>query len=127
MKEIALVYVYGRDVYDDSCYDIIANSITEWTEISDEEYSLIRHNISHYNNELYKKCDQRAMIIEKPNNQQEEIDKTVRGCLDIVKKRMEEEEKRKKSNELRNKRREEKALERKRKKLEELKKELGDN
>ena len=121
MRKIAIVL--SRKVFDsyDDEYRIIADSITDWQEISDEDYALL-HNYRHYKD---------FMIIEQPINTAEFVAKTVDAFKALAKKQAKEEAERiateaaKKQE--RAERRAAKKLGDKRKMLELLKAELGED
>ncbi len=110
-KEIAIVFGHVREVYtDDSTIDIfVANHITEWTTVSDEEY----RNILVYGPRWYGSSSQTSIrIITKPDQKT-----TVKDIIDYGNA---EEEKIRKQKEEASK----KALERKMSKSEKDKKKL---
>lgn len=111
----------------DSCYSLVADTITEWQEVSDKEYSdLLNARVAyeaHHN--------ERFIIIEQPKNQPVTIKKTINDWELFLKAEIEKSNKlatkRMERMEAASKKRREKLKNSKRKQLEKLKKELGEN
>ena len=98
MRNVAIVFfrniesesygTYGDDYYHVST--LIASRITDWQEISEEEFLLLQKANRH---------KPEFMIIEKPDNQAQFIENTVSEVLQRIKKEQEQEEERKKEAE----------------------------
>jgi hypothetical protein len=73
MKKIAIIKYHDvcPDYYDTNL--VIANSITEWSEVTDEQYNLLR--------EAQRLGSETFVIIERPTNEREVIDNSIAGYL----------------------------------------------
>jgi hypothetical protein len=109
MKKIAILKYNNQCYYHGDGDELwIANSISDWTEVSDEDYNIL---IQAQNTYTFR-------VIERPENEKEFIEKTVSHYIKVVKERN---EKMKQQREIEDKKKREKAEARDKKKLEQLK------
>lgn len=94
MMKIAIVFYDEIESYDYEGYGrelLIASRITEWEEVTDEEYHILTRNQT--------RGKKRYMVISAPENTREFIEHTVKEVLDRLRKEQQEEENRKKAAE----------------------------
>lgn len=61
MSEIAIITTKGLEYYDD--YSKIVNSITDWSEVSDEDYKLLVRYSNKYDWEIIERLDKKPRFI----------------------------------------------------------------
>ena len=124
MKQIAIIVCEDRYIdYDSS--EVFVKSITDWTEVDDETYKLLKQH--QYSYDLIKEA---YYVVTRPTNEAAFIKKSV---ADFVKSAEEVEAKRelarqraREKTQLKKKQREEKDAEKRRQQYEELKREFGE-
>ena len=124
--KIAIVWVGHEDIdrTDYNCYNNDVNiikSITDWQEVTNEDYNILKGNIAEIKSKLI------PVMLEQDI---EPLHNTIEKCLTYIKnekkKRDQEEKKYKEENEKRQKTAEEKKKKKELKKLEELRKKYGE-
>ena len=81
MKKIAIIQYNYQDFYNDDFYSskAVVESITDWTEVTDEEYKILKNGMRHVNGKYYA-------VIERPENEPQFVKETVKSYLDKIKK-----------------------------------------
>lgn len=113
MPKIAILTV-EKD-YDSKIYGMVQKYITDWTEVSEEDYKLL---IKYLRNS----CPNTYIIVRNDNDY---IPKYVKECIELAEKERVREITRKENDMKNKKRREEAQIKRKKLKLEKLQEELG--
>lgn len=101
------------------CDDAVIRSISDWTEVSEEDYQLLKSNL--WRLDSYKI---RSILIEQPLEQSNWIDKSIKQILQHIERQTKEEQQRKDklkaSRELAESKRRQKQIEKAKKLLQEL-------
>lgn len=136
-RKIAIVKKYYKynsryDCYDNN-YDYIGSTISDWEEVTDEEFDFINKHLYEISLYINSERDVEYQILVKDGGQtrpdlveQKPIPEIITSIKEAQKKRAEKEKQEEKRKAEEKKKRDAKALERKKKQLEKLKKELGE-